>query len=133
MEVKLQVYEMLSGTSIELEVLDLLVSRLASFGVELTVEDSFLVGFSLMKSHQAIINFCGIIYIPKELYCTVVDLTIADILASFKANGKLDYSVSSVNIGDTSVSFNSNCIDDIISQLQINGKDELVCFRKVHW
>lgn len=133
MEVKLQVYDMLSDTSIELELVDLLLSRLESFGIELTVDDSFLVGFSIMKSHQAILNFCGIIRVPSELYSTVVDLTVADILSSFKVNGRIDYSVSSVNIGDTSVSFSSNCIDDIISQLQINGKDELVCFRKVRW
>lgn len=133
MEVKLQVYEILSDTKIELELVDLLISRLATFGVELTIDDTFLVGFSIMKAHQEILNFCGIIRVPTELYCTVVDLTIADILATFKVNGKLDYSVSSVNIGDTSVSFSSNSIDDIISQLHDNGKDELICFRKIRW
>lgn len=134
MEIKLKIYEMLADTQVELELVDLLLSRLECFSIELSDSDCFLVVFSLIKSYTEILNFCGVISVPKELYYTLVDLSIADILTSFKACNKLGFEdVSSVKIGDTSVTFNGDNIDNVIYKFYSNGKDELVCYRKLRW
>lgn len=139
-----KVFSMLGNSCVEFSIVDDVFNRLLSFGVSCCDDDVFIVGFSILKSVSYIKNYCGITVLPPELNCSIVDLCCGEILLSLKSSGKLDDSfalaetVSSVKIGDTSVSFDSsfsNCarLDTLINSLFSNCEVDFLCFRKLRW
>lgn len=137
MEVKSQLYSMLSS-DIDLSIVDSVLSRLESFGYTPVESDVFSIGFSIIKSISSIKNFCSIIYIPTELYPTLIDISCAEILLFLKASGKISAdNLSALSIGDTSYTFDSSSADSsvesFISHLFNSGEVDLLCFRRLRW
>lgn len=143
MEIKSKIYSMLSDVEMDMSVVDNVINRLESIGYIPTEKDVFTIGFAIIKVIISIKNSCGIITVPDELNCTIVDLSFANILRTFSAVGKLDEcmnlndNVTVIEVGDTKVNFdNSNVsasLELLILELLSKGECDIICFRKLRW
>ncbi len=148
-EIKDKVLEMVLTSTVDTLIIDIkfindLFERLIAFGYEPTENDIFLVGFSIIKIDSNVKTFCNISNIPTELYTTIIDLCVAEILATLTSSGKLDSDfesnelVKSVNIGDTSVTFDtkssvSEQMNNLIDNLMVKAQRSVICYRKLRW
>lgn len=141
--IKSKVYNIVSDYKIEYKVVNDVLDYFESLGYVTVDDDAFLIGFSIIKIYFKIKNICGINVIPDELNYAFVELSVAEILTSLKASGKLNQcfnlgdNVKTVNIGDTSVTFDlSNAeksIQNLIDVLSEKGELEVLCYRKLRW
>lgn len=118
--------------------------RLKSFGYEVSEADDWMLMFCMEKVTKTIMNQCNVSTIPENLIPTAIDMACGEFLLIKKQTkqlqiGDLDLSgvVTSIKQGDTSVSFDSGMsdeekIDTLIAYL-MNGKDDLLCYRKMYW
>lgn len=118
--------------------------RLRSLGYEVSTADEFLVGFSVEKVTNKIKTLCNIREVPTQLMQVATDMACGEVFQVLKQLGKLDdvfkieTLVTSVQTGDTNVSFDTSMtpdarLDVLISHLLSRGDGELKCFRKLKW
>ncbi len=134
---------MIANYYIKFNIVDDIVSKLESMGYIIDENDVFTIGFAIMKTHTKIKNICGINSIPDELHFAFVELSLGDILHSLKASGKLNSifnlgdGVKTVNIGDTSITFDASSadksVDSLINCLLEKGELDILCYRKLRW
>ena len=130
---------------IESNLTELILKRLDSFGYEPTVDDDFIIGFSVHKVLNKIKNECNVDEVPEGLTDVAVDMVCGEILGTLYRTGKLnltsldlDGALASVNVGGASVSFDSNTSNDnklntLVSLLLNDGRGELACYRQIRW
>lgn len=142
MDIKLKIYDMLDDAGINVSYADLVLARLDGLGFCAESHHVFTIGFAIMKSYISLKSSCNFITIPQELVMTLVDFSVADVLSCVNASGYLhtyfsdDTPIKSVDIGDTSVSFDYSCsssIDNFIDALNSNCREAIVCFRRLRW
>jgi len=121
-----------------------ITERLKSFGYEITEDDDWMLTFCMEKVTKTIMNQCNVSTIPENLIPTAIDMTCGEFLLIKKRTGQLQIGgldlsgvVTSIKQGDTSVSFDSGMsdeekIDTLIAYL-MNGKDDLLCYRRMYW
>lgn len=118
--------------------LEKVIQRLLQLGYKTTDIDNSTIEYCIGSVEQYIKNFCNITKIPQEMEYIECDMVCGEFLLFKRATGQLNVEqiVSSVNLGDMSVSFggmsNTECMDLIISNLK-NKDGELICFRTLRW
>lgn len=131
-------------SSLSEDVIKQILKRLDSFGYVATVEDAFLIVFSLQKVKQDILNQCNVSEVPDGLHYALVDQTTGLVLQSKNAVGQLEISsldlsgiVQSVKVGDASVSYSGSSdtekFNGLLNYLLSSGKDDYTCYRKFKW
>ena len=121
-----------------------ITERLRSFGYEITEDDDWMLTFCMEKVTKTIMIQCNVSTIPENLIPTAIDMTCGEFLLVRKHTGQLQMGdldlsgvVTSIKQGDTSVSFDSGTsdeekVDTLIAYL-MNGKDDLLCYRRMYW
>ena len=121
-----------------------ITERLKSFGYEVTEDDDWMLTFCMEKVTKTIMNYCNVSTIPEDLNPTAIDMVCGEFLRIKRQTGQLqigglDFSgiVTSIKQGDTSVSFSSGMsdeekVDTLIAYL-VDGKDDLLCYRRMYW
>lgn len=148
MKKRTKVYEMVSMANVDTifdgKFINDLFNRLESFGYTPKENDIFNIGFSISKVNNDIKNICNISTIPPELYETLIDFCVVEILAILFYSGKLDETFSlnelikTVNVGDTSVTFDNSVsaseqIESLITILKQKAERSVLCYRKIKW
>lgn len=143
MEIKTKIYNMIEAYNINFKIVDDILDYIESMGYIPIDNDVFTIGFAILKIDSKIKNTCAITLIPDELHFAFVELCLAEILSSFKATGKLNLAfnlgenIKTVNIGDTSVTFDLSSADislqNLIDLLFEKGEVEILCYRKLRW
>ncbi len=131
-------------TPIDTNYLDLIILRLIGFGLKITKDDAFTIAFAKQSVKNDILSFCNIKNITEEMSELFVDMVCGEVLYGEYASGRLnlkelnlDGAISSMAMGDTSVSFDTSKSDeakvlDLIGALR-NKRSKLVCYRKISW
>lgn len=121
-----------------------ITERLKSFGYEVTEDDDWMLTFCMEKVTKTIMIQCNVSTIPENLNPTAIDMVCGEFLQIKKQTGQLQMGdldlsgvVTSIKQGDTSVSFDSGTsdeekVDTLIAYL-MNGKDDLLCYRRMYW
>ena len=121
------------------------VERLVSFGYAPTEEDAWMIGFSMQKSVNHVLNEINHQTVPEGLFEVVVDMICGEVLYTLFLSGQLDMStldldgmIQSVKEGDTQVNFSTEGSDEAKAQelfrWLIHGKGcDLLCYRKMRW
>lgn len=124
-----------------------IIEKLRFFGYSADESDINLIKYFLSDVIQYIYNFCHINEIPKELFKTVIDMTVYKFLkmklaTGVKINDFIDFSscgIASITEGDVSVSYNNSdknkLVNIFMTELDnLGNKDrELIAFRKIKW
>ena len=124
------------------------LQRLVSFGYELKESDAWVLGFTMQKVENHILNSCNIASIPDGLFHIAVDMVVGEFLLAKKTFSpddltgfNLDYAVKQIQMGDTSTTFATGDasmtpeqrLTTFIDYLLSYGKAELVTFRRIRW
>ena len=121
------------------------LQRLDSFGYAPILDDVFLIGFSVQKIENSIMNDCNVTEIPEGLVNIAVDMVCGEVLGTKYRMGKLDLpsldldgAIASVSAGDTSVSFDNTTSDEgkfmvLLSLLSDSGRGDFACYRTIRW
>lgn len=125
------------------------LQKLSASGFEFSEENNdqlFLLCLSMQSMRQRIHNECNVSEIPEGLFYVYVNMVIGDLLNTLYSMGKLDIDgldlvglVSSVDLGDASVSF-TNSSDELSADAKFRllveelrkGRD-FACYRKIKW
>lgn len=124
------------------------LEKLSKIGLESDIESGnlFLLTLSMQSMRQRICNECNVPGVPDGLFYVYVDMTIGDYLNTLYCMNKLDIDsldlqglVSSINLGDASVSY-SNSTNDLSADAKFRllveelrkGRD-FACYRKLKW
>lgn len=124
------------------------LEKLSKIGLESDIESGnlFLLTLSMQSMRQKICNECNVPGVPDGLLYVYVDMTIGDYLNTLYCMNKLDIDsldlqglVSSINLGDASVSY-SNSTNDLSADAKFRllveelrkGRD-FACYRKLKW
>lgn len=124
------------------------LEKLSKIGLESDIESGnlFLLTLSMQSMRQKICNECNVPGVPDGLFYVYVDMTIGDYLNTLYCMNKLDIDsidlqglVSSINLGDASVSY-SNSTNDLSADAKFRllveelrkGRD-FACYRKLKW
>lgn len=144
-ETKQSIITALTSTSLSESFIEMVLNRLDSFGYQVKEEDAWMIGFTMQKVESHIKNECNIPEIPDGLIHIAVDMVCGEFLMNLFSLGKMDdiqitQTISSVKLGDTTVSYNTNGAVDKVGLFTnmmndlIHGKEgELVCYRKMYW
>ena len=114
--------------------LEKVIQRLLQLGYQPTESDNSTIEYCIGVIEQYIKNFCNVREITEAMEYIECDMVCGEFLQFKRATGQLNVEqiVSSVNLGDMSVSFggmsNTECMDLIISNIK-NKDGELICFR----
>jgi len=122
------------------------IARLASFGYEVTVGDSWGLDFIIQKVENHIKNDCNVDAVPEGLHNVAVDMVVGEFLLSKKSTGQLtgfnlDAAIKQIQEGDTSVTFAigegdstpEKRLDVLISYLMNYGKSDFASYRCFKW
>ena len=122
------------------------IKRLGSLGYDVTQADAEEIAFCATKVVQDIYNYCNITELPKGAVFVAVNMVCGEFFQAKYNSGLLSLeglsssgSLSSVKLGDTQVSFNSDSVSDddkiqgLISSLIGNWKGALECFRRMRF
>lgn len=124
------------------------LEKLSKIGLDCDIESGnlFLLTLSMQSMRQRICNECNVAEVPEGLFYVYVDMTIGDYLNTLYCMNKLDIDsidlqglVSSINLGDASVSY-SNSTNDLSADAKFRllveelrkGRD-FACYRKLKW
>lgn len=144
-ETKQSIITALTSTGLSESFVEMVLDRLNSFGYEVNEEDAWVIGFTMQKVENHIKNECNIPEIPDGLINVAVDMVCGEFLSQLFSLGKLNdiqitQTLSSVSLGDTSVSYNTSGTVDKVGLFTnmmnnlIHGKEgELACYRKMCW
>lgn len=134
------------GSRLDKKFIELVLKRLESFSYTVKEEDTFVVGFSIIKVENKIKNACNTALLPDGLKITAVDMICGEFLYSQKQTGKLnetfdfEMAVKQIQAGDTNVTFAVESsqtpeqkLNAFISYLISKGEGERICYRKVKW
>ncbi|SFA87642.1 hypothetical protein SAMN05216249_10459 [Acetitomaculum ruminis DSM 5522] len=131
-------------TPIDTNYLDLIILRLIGFGLKITKDDAFTIAFAKQSVKNDILSFCNIKNITEEMSELFVDMVCGEVLYGEYSSGRLnlkelnlDGAISSMSMGDTSVSYDTSKSDeakviDLIGALR-NKRSKLICYRKINW
>lgn len=125
------------------------LQKLSAIGLEIGEENNdqlFLLTLSMQSMRKHICNECNVSEIPEGLFYVYVNMVIGDFLNTLYSMGKLDIDgldlaglVSSINLGDTSVSY-SNSTDDLSADAKfrllvedLRKGHDFACYRKIKW
>lgn len=124
---------------------ELVLKRLDSFGYVPTETDVFVIGFSVQKVENNIMNNCNVAEVPEGLTNIAVDMVCGETLGTLYLTGRLsidsldlDGAIASVSAGDTTVSFDNTTSDDgkfntLLQLLKDSGRGDFACYRKIKW
>ena len=126
--------------------LEVVTERLASFGYDVTENDSWMLEFIIQKVENSIKADCNIDSIPDGLHEIAVDTVAGEFLLNKKSKGQLegfdlDTAVKQIKEGDTSVTFAigegdstpEKRLDDLILYLMNYGKGKFASYRCIKW
>lgn len=126
--------------------LEVITERLASFGYDVTENDSWMLEFIIQKVENSIKADCNIDSIPDGLHEIAVDMVVGEFLLNKKSKGQLegfdlDAAVKQIKEGDTSVTFAigegdstpEKRLDDLILYLMNYGKGKFASYRCIKW
>ena len=126
--------------------LEVVTERLASFGYDVTDNDSWMLEFIIQKVENSIKADCNIDSIPDGLHEIAVDMVVGEFLLNKKSKGQLegfdlDTAVKQIKEGDTSVTFAigegdstpEKRLDDLILYLMTYGKGKFASYRCIKW
>lgn len=126
--------------------LEVVTERLASFGYDVTENDSWMLEFIIQKVGYSIKADCNIDSIPDGLHEIAVDMVVGEFLLNKKSKGQLegfelDTAVKQIKEGDTSVTFAigegdstpEKRLDNLIQFLMTYGKGKFASYRCVKW
>ena len=126
--------------------LEVVTERLASFGYDVTENDSWMLEFIIQKVENSIKADCNIDTIPEGLHEIAVDMVVGEFLLNKKSKGQLegfnlDTAVKQIKEGDTSVTFAigegdstpEKRLDDLILYLMTYGKGKFASYRCIKW
>ena len=126
--------------------LEVVTERLASFGYDVTENDSWMLEFIIQKVKNSIKADCNIDSIPDGLHEIAVDMVAGEFLLNKKSKGQLegfdlDTAVKQIKEGDTSVTFAigegdstpEKRLDDLILYLMNYGKGKFASYRCIKW
>lgn len=148
MDIRTKVYEMVSmsnvDTIIDGKFINDLFNLFIGFGYIPTKDDIFNISFSIVKVDSNIKNYCNITSIPNQIYPTILELCFCETLSMLYSSGKLDETlglndaVKTVNIGDTSVTFDNSTtaseqVNNLIVDLMQKAERSILCYRKLRW
>ena len=120
------------------------IKRLDSLGYVVNSSDEWVLGFVVDKVEKHINNSCNTTSIPDGLHNIAVDMVCGEFLFTKNQSGQLELSnldlngaVTSINAGDTSVSFGGTSDEEkfttLVDWLMHHGEGELVCYRQMQW
>lgn len=123
---------------------EMVTKRLASLGYTVTDDNSWMITFCIGKVENHIKNSCNTTSVPEGLMEVAVDMICGEFLTAMKQTGQLDdafsleMAVSSVQAGDTNVSFDTSTSPEsrfnaLLNYLLNRGAGDLICYRKVKW
>lgn len=121
-----------------------MVALLKALGYTYQDADEWMIEFAIGKVETYIKSACNITEIPSALKAAVVERSCGEFLQMKMASGQLDETfdcgeaVSSVQAGDTNVSFDTSQssaqrLEGLIASLLLSGEGALVCYRKIRW
>ena len=121
-----------------------ILERLEGFGYIVNMGDTLILKLLCEKVENHIKNLCNISTIPEGLKTVYVDMVCGDFLnEKYKLNQlgdcfDVDEAITSVSMGDVSVSYdknssNSSKIQALIDELKNSRIGDLVCYRKIRW
>lgn len=125
--------------------MDLIISRLESFGYEVLHSDLWVIRFLIDKVENRVKSDCNIDEVPKELNNDLVDSVVGNFLLEKKTfdsdslkSINFENVVKQIQEGDTNITFSDNSktpeqrFDELISYL-VNKEIDLSCYRKIRW
>lgn len=102
----------------------------------LAIEDSskdFVLEFAIERVEETIKNYCNIKDIPKELNNTVISIAMELYrIENFGSEGEAK-DIKSIQVGDTTTTFESKTNKDISKELIKNYKAQIDPFRDLRW
>lgn len=116
------------------DIIQQVIERLTSLGVDPTQEDVFLISFSIIKVRDHITSVINQKCIPKALTATYVDMCCGHIITDMVSAGKMEYGdlgIDSVTEGDVSIKLDTDQKKQMIKSM-MEG-DDLLCYRKLKW
>lgn len=113
---------------------DLALQRINSYGYTVSSDESLL--YAVARAMEFARNFCHLEELPFDMKYALADIAVSYYLEPLADSGELAATgdISSINVGDTSVSFSSTSsvsTAKIASDLIEGGRRELLRFRKL--
>jgi hypothetical protein len=93
----------------------------------------FLLEFTLDDIEQIIKNYCNIKEVPKELNNTVLRMAVDLYRIENFGNEEEGKAVKSIQVGDTTTTFETKTSEDISKQLLKDYKAQINPFRRLRW
>ncbi len=103
------------------------------------------LAFYVRKAEVEILDYCHIDAIPQRLYPMLCDRSCGQYLYSRKQSGNLEVEgmdlsgiLTSLSEGDVKVDFDKSAsdetrLDTLLQAMMQNGKEQLVCYRKIRF
>lgn len=128
--------------------LEMVKTRLESFGYEIQEGDEFALTFAIQKVENIIKNNCNVSSIPDGLVHIAVDMAVGEFLTAKKtfspdsiAGLDLDVAVKQIQTGDTNTVFAigegsltaEQRLNNFLNYLLTYGRGEFSCYRKIRW
>lgn len=128
--------------------LELVKTRLQSFGYVLQDGDEVILTFSIEKVTNTIKNDCNVSEIPDGLMNIAIDMAVGEFLTvkkTFSPNDiaelDLDYAVKQLQEGDKNTVFATGegsltaeqRLNNFLNHLLTYGRDEFSCYRRIRW
>ncbi|WMM24052.1 phage head-tail connector protein [Tissierella sp. MB52-C2] len=93
----------------------------------------FILEFTIEKVEDTIKNYCNIKEIPVELNTTVLSMAIELYRIENFGNEEEGKDVKSIQVGDTTTTFETKISKDISKQLLKDYKAQINPFRRLRW
>lgn len=128
--------------------LEMVKTRLQSFGYVLQDGDEVILTFCIDKVTNTIKNDCNVSEIPDGLMNIAVDMAVGEFLTvkkTFSPNDiaglDLDYAVKQLQEGDKNTVFATGegsltaeqRLNNLLNYLLTYGRDEFSCYRRIRW
>lgn len=93
----------------------------------------FILEFTINKVEDTIKNYCNITDIPIELNNTVLSMSMELYRIENFGNEEEESSIKSIQLGDTTTTFETKSNKDISKELLKDYKAQIDPFRKLRW
>lgn len=96
-------------------------------------DKDFILEFTIERVENTIKNYCNIKEIPTELNNTVLSMAMELYRTENFGNEEEDKNIKSIQVGDTTTTFETKSNKDISKELLKDYKVQLNPFRKLRW
>lgn len=96
-------------------------------------DKDFILEFTIKRVEDTIKNYCNIKEIPTELNNTVISMAMELYRAENFGSEEEGKDIKSIQVGDTTTTFETNKKIDISKELLKDYKAQLDPFRKLRW